>query len=109
MGRSPVDVGGMDREHRIDNAQNLDFALLRFFQTYRRSPLRKQVEDGDALLAAAEDLNLGTGEHELERIEALDCVREIVAAARRGPRAHELETKQAGSEPVESESTAGSS
>jgi hypothetical protein len=101
----------MDREHRIDNAQNLDFALLRFFQTYRRSPLRKQVDDGDALLAAAEDLNLGTGEHELERIEALDGVREIVAAARRGPRAHELEAAPTGSDPVDAESgaAAGSS
>lgn len=84
----------MDREHRIDTAQDLDVALLRFFQTYRRSPLRKQVEDGDVVLAAAEDLSLGEGEHELERIEALACVREIVAEARSGPRARELEADQ---------------
>lgn len=93
----------MDDERRIDTAQDLDFALLRFFQTYRRSPLRKQVDDGDALLVAAEDLSLGEGEHELERMEALDCVREIVAEARRGPRARELETEHAAVEAGSSE------
>ncbi|HSK92400.1 MAG TPA: hypothetical protein VK875_13930 [Euzebyales bacterium] len=87
----------MDREHRIDTPQDLDFALLRFFQGYRRSPLRKQVEDGDALLAAADGLALGDGDAAEERAEALDCVRDIVAAARTGPRARELATDDAAS------------
>lgn len=85
----------MDHGHRIDTAQDLDFALLRFFQSYRRSPLDSQVEDGEALLAAAEDLSLGEGEDGVERIEALDCVREIVAEARSAAGAPEPATEPA--------------
>lgn len=86
----PVDVVAMDHRH-IATAQDLDVALLRFFQSYRRSPLRRQVDDGEALLDAAAHLSLGDGDYGQQRSEALDCVREIVAQARRSPRARELE------------------
>lgn len=81
----------MDHERCIDTAQDLDLALLRFLQTHRRSAPSEQVEDGETLLAAAEDLSLGEGEYELQRIEALDCVREIVAQARHGASANDPE------------------
>ena len=84
----------MDHARRIDTAQDLDLALLRFFQTHRRSAPPQQVHDGGTLLAAAEDLSLGEGEYGLQRIEALDCVREIVAQARRGASADGPEAAQ---------------
>jgi hypothetical protein len=94
----------MDHERRIDTAQDLDLALLRFFQTHHRSAPPQQADDGETLLAAAEDLSLGEGEYELQRIEALDCVREIIAQARRGASADDGAAAQpASAEPGASE------